>query len=178
MREIHRWPVNSSHKGQWRGALMFYLICDWINNREAGDLTGHLAHYDVTVRPGDNFCRPVLHGRSSTVLRCFMVSKREWLGVSWTSVETVPDIIMFRHVVFEYISMIDILSIIFGTGPVRIPENVIDSKSISLQVMISCRCYCVESMDAILRQHVEMCWAWYLIVAKHHCPWSTNLFFQ
>ena len=35
-------PVNSLHKGQWRGALMFSLICVWINgwanNREAGDL--------------------------------------------------------------------------------------------------------------------------------------------
>ena len=29
MREIHRSPVNSPHKGQWRGALMFSLICDW-----------------------------------------------------------------------------------------------------------------------------------------------------
>ena len=27
VREIHRSPVNSSHKGQWRGALMFSLIC-------------------------------------------------------------------------------------------------------------------------------------------------------
>ena len=24
---IHRWPVNSPHKGQWRGALMLSLIC-------------------------------------------------------------------------------------------------------------------------------------------------------
>ena len=35
-------PVNSSHKGQLRGALMFSLICTringWVNNREAGDL--------------------------------------------------------------------------------------------------------------------------------------------
>ena len=50
---IHRSPVNSPHKGQWRGALMFSLICTWINgwenNREAGDLRGHRAHYDVTV---------------------------------------------------------------------------------------------------------------------------------
>ena len=34
-------PVNSPYKGQWRGALMFSLICAWINdwviNREAGD---------------------------------------------------------------------------------------------------------------------------------------------
>ena len=46
-------PVNSPHKGQWRGALMFSLICAWINgwvsNREAGDLRRHRAHYDVIV---------------------------------------------------------------------------------------------------------------------------------
>ena len=50
---IHRSPVNSQHKGQWRGALMFSLICasinDWVNNREAGDLGRHHAHYDVIV---------------------------------------------------------------------------------------------------------------------------------
>ena len=47
---IHRWD---SHKSQWRRALMFSLICAWINgwvnNREAGDLRHHRAHYDVTV---------------------------------------------------------------------------------------------------------------------------------
>ena len=46
-------PVNSPHKGQWRGALIFSLICVWINawvnNREAGDLSCYRAHYDVTV---------------------------------------------------------------------------------------------------------------------------------
>ena len=53
VRGIHRWPVNSPHKGQWRGYLMFSLICAWINgrvnNREAGDLRRYRAHYDVTV---------------------------------------------------------------------------------------------------------------------------------
>ena len=41
-----RYPVNSPHKGQW--ALMFSLICvwinDWVNNREAGDLRHNRAH--------------------------------------------------------------------------------------------------------------------------------------
>ena len=54
---IHRSPVNSPHKGQWRGALMFSLICTWINgwvnNHEAGDLRSHGAHYDVTVMWSD-----------------------------------------------------------------------------------------------------------------------------
>ena len=53
MRGIHRWPVDSTHKGQWRGALMFSFIRAWINgwvnNREAGDLRHHPAHYDVIV---------------------------------------------------------------------------------------------------------------------------------
>ena len=44
-----RWP----HKGQWRGALLFTLICvwtnGWVNTRDAGDLGRHRAHYDVTV---------------------------------------------------------------------------------------------------------------------------------
>ena len=54
-------PVNSPHKGQWRGALMFSLICawinDWVNNRDAGDLRRHHGHYDVNVKGA---CRPNL----------------------------------------------------------------------------------------------------------------------
>ena len=53
VRGIHRSPVNSPHKGQWRGALMFSLICvwinGWVNNREAGDLRRNRTHYDVIV---------------------------------------------------------------------------------------------------------------------------------
>ena len=53
VRGIHRSPVNSLHKGQWRGALMFSLICVWINSwensREAGDVRRNHAHYDVIV---------------------------------------------------------------------------------------------------------------------------------
>ena len=50
---IHQSPVYSRHKGQWRGSLMFSLICAWINgwvdNDAAGDLRRHRAHFDVTV---------------------------------------------------------------------------------------------------------------------------------
>ena len=50
---IHRSPVNFPHKGQWRAALMFSLICIWIdvwvNNWDTGDLRCHGTHYDVTV---------------------------------------------------------------------------------------------------------------------------------
>ena len=57
-RGIHRSPVNSPHKGQWRGALMFSLICvwtnGWVNNREAGDLRRYRADYDVIVMVNAN----------------------------------------------------------------------------------------------------------------------------
>ena len=33
VRGIRRSPVNSPHKGKWRGVLMFSLICAWINVR-------------------------------------------------------------------------------------------------------------------------------------------------
>ena len=53
VRRIHRSPVNSPHKGQWRETLMFSLICawtnDWVNHGNAGDLKRHRTHYDVTL---------------------------------------------------------------------------------------------------------------------------------
>ena len=68
VRGIHRSPVNSPHKGLWRGALMFSLVCawinGWINNREAGDLRRHYSHCDVTLM------RPAIVGLIRT--RCFL----------------------------------------------------------------------------------------------------------
>ena len=52
VRGIHLSPVNSPHKGQWRGSLLSLIlvwISDWVNNREAGDLRRYRAHYDVIV---------------------------------------------------------------------------------------------------------------------------------
>ena len=52
VRGIHRSPVNSPHKSQWRGALFFFIcawIYGWVNNGEVGDLRRLRVHYDVTV---------------------------------------------------------------------------------------------------------------------------------
>ena len=53
VRGIHRSLMNSPHKSQWHGALMFSFIYtrinDWVNNRGAGDMRRHRAHHDVTV---------------------------------------------------------------------------------------------------------------------------------
>ena len=59
VRGIHRSPVTSPHRGQWRGALMFSLIYarinGWVNNREAGDMRRHQAHCGVIVMFPDVF---------------------------------------------------------------------------------------------------------------------------
>ena len=72
---IHLSPVNSPQKGQWRGALMFSLICawtnGWVNNREAGDLRCHRAHYDVNVMiTPSGLGTMVIHHSGSCICRC------------------------------------------------------------------------------------------------------------
>ena len=58
---IHRSP----HKGRWRRAFMFSLICvwikGWVNNREAGDLRRYRAHYDVIVIHRRNITKVMWH---------------------------------------------------------------------------------------------------------------------
>ena len=83
-------PVNSPHKGQWRGALMFSLICvwinGWVNNREAGDLWRHRCHYDVNVM-------------SSVVLFCPYLPPHRWtainVSVQWNLSVTTTSMIRF-----------------------------------------------------------------------------------
>ena len=68
----HRSPVNSRHKGQWRGALIFSLICArinaWENNREAGDfgtLSGSLWRHCNDTYLFDSWCRSSRPGMCS-----------------------------------------------------------------------------------------------------------------
>ena len=65
VRGIHRSPVNSPHKGQWRGALMSTLICarinGWVNTREAGDLRRYRPRYDVIVMICASSCSPQIY---------------------------------------------------------------------------------------------------------------------
>ena len=53
VRGIHRSSINSPHKGQRCGVLMFPLICawinDWVNNHEAANLRRYRAYHDVTI---------------------------------------------------------------------------------------------------------------------------------
>ena len=74
VRGIHWSPVNSPHKGQWRGALISSLICAWINgwvnNRKVDDLRRHRAQYDVIVMSCINCPRHHCITRTATGLIC------------------------------------------------------------------------------------------------------------
>ena len=65
-------PVNSPHKGEWRGALMFSLICvwinGWVNNREAGDLRRYRGHYDVIVMDDVDYFLPMVEVKPRFVI--------------------------------------------------------------------------------------------------------------
>ena len=80
---IHRSLANFLHKGQWRRALMFSLICVWINgwenNHEAGDLRCYHAHYDVIVMEVE--CTNKKYHRVR-VTHQLPVPQTHWLSVS------------------------------------------------------------------------------------------------
>ena len=106
VRRIHRSRVNSPHKGQWRGALMFSLICvwinGWINNGEAGDLRRYRAHYDVIVM---FWCHCVSQGNEFSVvlcgIRCYL--NQSSVVVSRWSLRTY--VLMFNNVIVVHRSM-------------------------------------------------------------------------
>ena len=83
VRGMHRLPMNSPHKGQWRGALMFSLICTrrngWVNNRNAGDLRCHRAHYNVTVMELSDLAPVPGHSLWPWQILCHMY----WLRMYW-----------------------------------------------------------------------------------------------
>ena len=58
---ISTWTCGFTHKYQWSGALMFSLVCAWTNgsanNQDASDLRLHRAHYDVTLM-NNSLCPP------------------------------------------------------------------------------------------------------------------------
>ena len=86
-------PVNSPHKGQWRGALMFSLICAWtngcVNNREAGDLRRHRAHCDVIVMNSETVSMSWRHGYTYWV---HVAYNKVWCG-QWSRSLYIP----FQH---------------------------------------------------------------------------------
>ena len=88
--------VNSPHRGQWRRALIFSLICariiGWVNNREAGDLPSRLfwRHCNVFVIYVAALCKPscnLVAPSSILIIRLYVATnflhKIFSCGISW-----------------------------------------------------------------------------------------------
>ena len=107
VRGIHRSPVNSPHTGQWRGALMFSLICvwinGWVNSREAGDLRRYRAHYAVIVMGQNDLAR--------LPRQTWKISLQEWF-VKY--IRSTTSLIIF-HFIFS--SLLNVLVIPLVIGP-------------------------------------------------------------
>ena len=88
VRGIPRSPVNSPHKGQWRGALMFTLIwariIGWVNNREAGDLRRNRGHYDVIVMHKSQ--GTLIKGSQRTMIELFSTQTYIHALVNWVNI--------------------------------------------------------------------------------------------
>ena len=86
VRGIHRW-IPPPPKRQWRGSLIFFLICAWINgwvnNREAGDLRRNRAHYDVIVvlqmNAGRCFLRRYVCNKWNTFPNAILKQSNDWI---------------------------------------------------------------------------------------------------
>ena len=92
VRGIHRSPVNSPHKGQWRGALTFSLICawtsGWINNQDAEDSRRHRAHYGVTVMLSCN--GPQIWAFVRLILHIFRINNSHLRHFPWLIMHSAP----------------------------------------------------------------------------------------
>ena len=114
VRGIHRSPLNSPHKGQWRGASRFSLIWawknSWVNNRDAGELRHHRAYYDVTVMKKWNIATTSIHGHTSHIYGRPLewISKRrdiDALELAWTCRINGPVTTYFRHYAADITSL-------------------------------------------------------------------------
>ena len=102
---LHYWPIvrgihRSPHNGQWRDALMLSLICAWTNgwvdNRDAGDLRRHCAHYDVCVmgeQTSNLNCLPHIETHTCIISVLF------WCK-NYKRQHSFPRILSYKHVKF------------------------------------------------------------------------------
>ena len=104
VRVIHRSPVKSPQKGQWRGALMFSLICvwinSWVNNREVDDLRRYRAHYDVIVMKKKNNHIPLSSNRNINGCNKNNFGHHYWKGNFNTRMKACIKIVSYKWVTY------------------------------------------------------------------------------
>ena len=108
-------------KGQWRGALMFPLICAWINGRvsnpKASDVRRHRAHFDVTVMDERSQWRHIIPHISQHWDPHWLVASSRWCTPSLSILRILTDNPMWvghtRVKLIEIGKMVAVLPTIF-----------------------------------------------------------------
>ena len=98
VRGIHRSPVNSHHKGQWRGAVMFSLICvwtnGWANHRDTVDLRRslwrHCCGWRLLHAQNELTQNANLHPRNKLVSLSWKIKERSWTMEIQSSMQFTP----------------------------------------------------------------------------------------
>ena len=165
MRGIHRWPVNSPHKAQRRGALMFSLICvcknGWVNNREAGDLKRYRARYYGIVMWSCRTSRSSLSTiwvsgpRKTAFIQSFLMMLIDF----WWFVNTVRPRQNGRHFADDTLQRIflnEVEHMLISLNIKFVPEVRINNIPALVQIMAWCRSVepLSEPMMASLQTHI------------------------
>ena len=83
LRGIQRSPVDSHHKGQWRGALIFYLICAWTDCwANVGGVRRYCAHHDITVMTSITKSCRIFVGPLATKILPYVICMWERVNIS------------------------------------------------------------------------------------------------
>ena len=152
---IKRSPAISPHKGQWRGALMFFLICveinGWVNNCRASDLGRHRTRYDVIVMVWPQ-CMCLKH---SNVYQVYTAPGLGWqlhkprLLIFFFDIQP-----WFRYVIFKLILMNDGWGTCSKIAVNRMSVVLIDYKSTLLRAMAWCQ--------QVTSHPMRQCWPRYI----------------
>ena len=82
------------HKGQWRKALMFSLVCtwtyDWESTRDVADLRHHRVHYGVTVMILAWWQQSSIHWKSSFSGNAIFIEVLKYLCCNWCHSRILP----------------------------------------------------------------------------------------
>ena len=171
VRGIHRSPVNSPHKGQWREALMVSLICAWtngiINNRDSGDLRRHRAHYDANgMKMLHN-----LHWAHTPWWKQYYATFRQWLSIYFFQsgnpyVQLILNKRMYvlmtltsNHTTWPWIQFQIISNVLI------IPCQNMSNRSLELDIW-----FINTSLSAVLTLTVKNVWHWFPIDKCIHNP--------
>ena len=115
VRGIHRWPVNSPHKGQWRGVLMFSLIYAWTNRFSSKPSRRRC--FETPSRSLWCHCNVSRCQRCCPACRTYLIATRFWVVVICPIIKCLT-VLEFSFILFDLCLFITIFNFILNYVPI------------------------------------------------------------